>query len=137
MEYLYKRATKELQEFFDKKELAKIGVVRDEVMFCKSRILEGQTVRSVENLSNELNLQSFTGVSFNVPLIDRFSPLAISIANHMHYNVTPHMGQETVYRFSLQNARILKGRSLFKEISEDCVKCKKMRKKYIEAMMGP
>ena len=137
LDYLYKRATKELQEFFDKKELAKIGVVRDEVMFCKSRILEGQTVRSVENLSNELNLQSFTGVSFNVPLIDRFSPLAISIANHMHYNVTPHMGQETVYRFSLQNARILKGRSLFKEISEDCVKCKKMRKKYIEAMMGP
>ena len=65
-------------------------------MFC---ILEGQTIRSVGNLSDDLNLESFTGIAFNVPLIDRFSTLAISISNHMHYNVTPHMGQETVYRF--------------------------------------
>ena len=137
LDYLYKKATEELVEFFDKKDLAKIGMMKEGVMFCKSRILEGQTIRSVGNLSNDLNLQSFTGIAFDVPLIDRFSPLAVSIANHMHYNVVPHMGQETVYRFSLQNVRILKGRSLFKEISEDCVKCKKLRKTYIEAMMGP
>ena len=99
LEYLYKKATEELLEFFYKKELAKIGVMNDGIMFYKSRILEGQTIRSVGNLSDDLNLESFTGIAFNVPLIDRFSTLAISISNHMHYNVTPHMGQETVYRF--------------------------------------
>ena len=137
LEYLYKKATGELIKFIDKKELDKIGVMKNGVMFCKTRILEGQTLRSVGNLANELNLQSFTGVGFNVPLIDRFSPLAISIANHLHYNVTPHMGKETIYRLSLQHVRILKGQSLFKEISEDCVKCAKLRKKYLEAIMGP
>ena len=38
---------------------------------------------------------------------------------------------------SLQHVRILQGRSLFAEIADDCVKCKRIRRKYIEARMGP
>ena len=38
---------------------------------------------------------------------------------------------------SLQHARILQGKQLFKEISDDCIYCKKLRQKYVRQLMGP
>ena len=35
------------------------------------------------------NIESFTGIKFYVPLVSRHSPLAVSLAMHFHYNVTP------------------------------------------------
>ena len=90
-------------------------MLRDNIWYCQTRMLEGQTLRSVGDLEERLDLKSLTGVDFNVPLIHRSSPLALSIALHLHYNVFCHKGKETVYRMSLQHVRILQGRNLFKE----------------------
>ncbi len=120
-----------------KHELDKIAVMKDGILYCRTRMLEGQTLRSVNDLADTLDLKLLTGVDFNVPLLHRNSPLAMSVALHLHYAVYNPKVKETIYRFSLQRVRILKGRSLFSEISEDCTMCKRLRKKYIEARMGP
>ena len=63
--------------------------------------------------------------------------MALAISNHLHYNTVKHMGAESVYRLSLQHVHILQGRALFKEISNRCVYCKKLRAKYLQQAMGP
>ena len=76
-------------------------------------------------------------INFRVPLIDQHSPLAISIANHLHYQKYPHRGAETQYRMSLQFIKILSGRKVFNQVSADCIYCKKLQKKVLEQIMGP
>ena len=83
--------------------------MRDRILYCRTRMLEGQTLRSVNDLADTLDLKSLTGVDFNVPLLHRNSPLAMSVALHLHYSVYNHKGKETIYRLSLQIVRILKG----------------------------
>ena len=137
LEYLFKKATKEILEFENKKDIEKISVLKEEVLYCSSRILEGQDLRTVGCLSESLDLESFTGIKFCVPLISKHSPLAISLAIHLHCNVNKHRGVESTFRLSLQHARILQGRQLFKEIGDDCIFCKKLRLKYVRQLMGP
>ena len=91
----------------------------------------------VGGLEESKGLLSLTGINFNVPVLDKLSPLAISVALHLHYNVVRHKGYETTFRLSLQFTRILQGRVLFKEISEECVVCKKLRLDYLKQIMGP
>ena len=55
----------------------------------------------------------------------------------MHYHVAPHRGSESVYRVSLQHAKVIGGKALYKAVEEDCIRCKILKKKYIEQMMGP
>ena len=137
LEYLFKKTTTELSALYTEKELLKIGVFKDGIIYSKTRMLEGAELRSVDGLKEELNLRSLTGIDFNAPMMSRFSPVAICLANYLHYDVHRHKGHESIYRLSLQHIMIIKGRSLFKEISDDCVLCMKLRRKYVEAMMGP
>ena len=95
--------------------------MKDDILFCSSRILEGQELQTIGFLKEALDLETFTGVKFCVPLVSKNSPLAMSIALHMHYNVSKHKGVETTFRLSLQHARILQGKQLFKEVAEDCI----------------
>ena len=48
-----------------------------------------------------------------------------------------HAGFETALRLSLEYVHIIQGHGLFREIAEECSKCLRLRKKYIEVMMGP
>ena len=73
----------------------------------------------------------------NTPLIDRYSPIAYSIASFIHQHVAKHAGIETCIRLSLSFCHIIQAASLFREIAEECVKCKMIRKKYLQAFMGP
>ena len=98
-------------------------------------MLERQSIRAVGDLEIGLNLKSFTGVNFAVPVIDKHSPFAISI--HIHYNVLPHRGAETLYRLSLQHAKLIQGRILMKQVCVDCIFCKKLRLKYLKQLMVP
>ena len=137
LEYLYKKEATIINKFNDKKLIARVAVLKEEVYYCKSRLLEGQDLRVVGGLEESKDLLSLTGINFNVPVLDKHSPLAISVALHLHYNVVRHKGYETTFRLSLQFARILQGRVLFKEISEECVFCKKLRLEYLKQIMGP
>ena len=72
-----------------------------------------------------------------IPVIDRFSPLAFSLAQHFHWSVSKHRGFETCLRMSFEHVHILQGMSLFREIAEECFKCKMKRGRYIQASQGP
>ena len=77
------------------------------------------------------------GFNFRVPVIDKFSPLAYSIALHFHYVKLPHRGAETLHRASLQHVKIMGSRQIFKAIGKDCVYCAKLRKQFLDQSMGP
>ena len=79
----------------------------------------------------QFGLKSFT------PVLDRYSPLSYSIADYIHRITAKHAGYENCYRTSLCHVFIIQGSSLFREIAEDCIKCKMLRGKYIEASMSP
>ena len=42
LEYLFKKCTREILNIENMKEVQKLGVMRDDILFCSSRILEGQ-----------------------------------------------------------------------------------------------
>ena len=137
LEYLFKKSTQEILKFENMKEIQKIAVMKEEILYCSSRILESQELKSVGCLKDSLDIETFTGVNFCVPVISKHSPLAVSIALHLHYNVYKHRGVESTFRMSLQHTRIMQGKQLFKEVSDDCIYCKKLRQKYVRQLMGP
>ena len=137
LEYLFKKASREVKYFNDKKLIEKIAVEHEGILYCKSRLLESAELRAVGHLVESINIESFTGVNYRVPLIDKHSPLALSIANHLHYVKFPHRGAETLYRLSLQFCNMLSGRKLLAKISADCYYCKKLQKKLLQQIMGP
>ena len=137
LEYIYRKTSAELIHFNDKKLVQKVGAISDGIVYCKSRIEESQTLRAVGGLENIVDLKSFTGVNFHVPVIDKNSPVALSIASHLHYNVVKHRGAETVFRISLQYVHILGGRPLMKLIRDECIFCQKLLLKYTQQLMGP
>ena len=137
LDYIYRKTTLEVLEFNDKKLVKKVGTLVDGVLFCKSRLMEDQSLRALGGLENIVDLETFTGINFKVPVIDRFSPVGLSIANLIHFNVVKHKGVETTQRLSLQHVRILGGRTLFKRIRDDCIFCKKQLLKHIQQIMGP
>ena len=77
------------------------------------------------------------GLKSHIPVVDRHSPLAYSIANHVHWDLCKHKGVETCHRVSLGHVHILQGATLYKEIGEECLRCKIKRKRFIEMPMGP
>ena len=137
LEYIYRKAGSEVLQFNDRKYIDKIGEVVDGIVYCKSRIQESQELRAVGGLENIVDLETFTGVRFKVPIVDRFSPIAISLAHYLHYYVIKHRGIETTHRMSLKYVRILGSRSLAKLVHDDCIYCKKLFLKYIKQVMGP
>ena len=71
------------------------------------------------------------------PLLDRYSPIAYSVANYVHHELGKHAGYEPCFRISLGYCHVIQGASLFREISDECAKCSMIRRKYIEVIMGP
>ena len=137
LEDLFWRTSLEVKAFNDPKYVNKIAVEENKILYCKSRLLESAELRTVGHLANALNLKSFSGVNFKVPVLDKHSPVAISIANHLHYVKYPHKGAESLYRLCLQFCNILGGRQLFNTVSTDCIFCAKMQKKLLKQIMGP
>ena len=136
LNYWYLKATGEVEKFVKPETVAKLGVKKDGVLFCRSRILDGQRFLEAGHFEAE-SLGLEVGLSLMTPLVERFSPIAYSIAMFIHEKVGKHAGYETCLRLSLQYCHIIQGASLFKSISDECSKCKCIRKKYIEVAMGP
>ena len=87
--------------------------------------------------SGELNVDIGTlGIKVNTPVLDRYSPLAYSIARHVHWEIAPHRGMETHNRIALEHVHIQQAMTLFRELSMECIRCDMRRKRFIEASMG-
>ena len=134
LEYFYKTATKEVEEFNKPELIAKLGVKKDGILFHKTRILEGQRFVQAGELKGVEILRS-QGINVLTPLVDRWSPLAYAVGYHIHNEVIKHGGFETCFRASHGFIHILKG--LFQELGEDCVLCQKLNRRFIEAALGP
>ena len=115
--------------------MEKIAVEQDDILFSKTRILDSMSFTEIGDLG--LTDLPAMGVKPHVPVIDRHSPLAYCIAQHIHWNVSHHRGIETCNRISLQHCSIVQGMTLYKELAEECIWCAKKRKKMIEISMGP
>ena len=137
LSYLFRIGTEEVLRYTEEKKVDEISVKKDGILYFKGRIIDEQTLRSIGDLEDIIDIETFTGFNFNVPVLYRYSPLSLSIASHIHYNILEHKGFETCYRLSLGYVHILQGRAVFREIGEDCVKCKILRKKYVDVEMGP
>ena len=136
LEYLFEKASSEVLKFNEKKHIDKIAVKHDKILYYSTRLLEAAELKAVGHIADFINIESFTGINFKVPLVDAHSPLAHSIGLHLHYVKFPHRGAETLHRASLQFCKILRGRKIFSIISKDCVYCKKVRKNLMTQMMG-
>ena len=55
LEYLFRKATQEILEFENIKDINKVGVMREEILYCSSRVLEGQELKTVGFLKESLD----------------------------------------------------------------------------------
>ena len=133
--YLYRKCSAEVKHFCSVEKISKLAVEVEGVLLSKGRLLDGMNYVETGELVG-IGLGDL-GVKTRLPLIERYSPMAYSVADHIHWEVARHRGVETCSRMSLENVSILQTHSLFKEISEDCILCKQKRKKFLEVEMGP
>ena len=67
LEYLYKKATQEIIRFENLKEIEKLSVMKDDILYCKSRILESQELKVVGCLEGILTSRVLQVLSFLCP----------------------------------------------------------------------
>ena len=77
--------------------------------------------------------------SFEVPIVDHFSPVAFSVVNQIHwYHPTAkHSGVESTIRFVMNVAHILGMRDMVKAFRKQCTRCRYLLKRTVEVPMGP
>ena len=135
LEFIFRKETQLVKKFNSSKMLSKIAIEENDILYCKTRMLEEHNVKVVGGLNLDANLSELLNVNFKVPLIDEHSPLAYPIALHLH-DLFNHKGYETCYRLSLNFVRILGGMKIFKNINSNCITCMKERKRYMKVSMG-
>ena len=135
LEFIFKTETKLVKKFNSGRKLENIAVEENGILYCQSRILEGQSVQVVGGLKIDESLTGLFNLNFKVPIIDQHSPLAYPLALHLH-NLFNHRGIESCYRLSLNYVKILGGMKIFRKISLNCVTCLQDRKMYVKMIMG-
>ena len=83
-------------------------------------------------------MQDLSAATFCVPIVAKNSPFAYAIINDIHWydKVAQHSGVEMVWRYVLKKAYIIEGRSIVKNIKRLCHRCRYLKKKTIEIIMG-
>ena len=135
LNYLYRKGTLEVKKFNKEKLIERVAVEKDGILLSRGRLLDQMNFKETADLPN-LNLGSL-GVKVNLPVLDRYSPLSYSIAEHVHWDLAKHKGVESCNRLSLENVSIIQGATLYKELGDNCIRCKIKRKKFLEVAMGP
>ena len=136
LQYLFEKGSEEVKQFYSKEFVKKISIEKSGILYAKSRILDTQRFKLAAGLELNENIDQFN-LKCMVPVLDRFSALSYSIGSYIHRTLSKHGGYETSYRHSLNHCFIIQGLGLFRELGEECVKCAKMRKKYLEIKEGP
>ena len=133
--YLYRKAALEVQQFHIKEFVKKVGILKEGILLSHDRLVDSQNFSQTSEL--EFVKLGSLGIKPFVPVIDRFSPLAYSISQHVHWEVAKHRGVETCNRMCLEHVKIIQAVTLFKELSAECIVCRKRRKKFLQVQMGP
>ena len=113
--YLYSKATAEVDKFCKPDKVLRYMFRLGGILFHKSRIADGRrymmsaSMKNIESVAAQ-NIKLFT------PMVDRWSPLAYSLADWIHKDINIHSGHESTFRKSLNFCFIRQGLSLFMEI---------------------
>ena len=134
--YWYKKGSREVKNFNKPDLIARIAVERDGILYSRSRIMDGHRFIMAAGF-NKTSLGKEVQLDLMTPVLDRHSPISYSVALFIHSELANHAGFETCFRFSLSYCHIMQAASLFREIGEECSKCRIIRKKYLDVVMGP
>ena len=135
--YFSLKASLEVQHFVGKGRYKNITVDIDGILYYSGRILPDQQFGGNPHLC-EVALDLCRS-SFCVPVMDQFSPVAISIALDVHWNHpdVKHRGIAAIYRQMLKVAYIFGGFTLATSIKHGCKRCRILNKNSIDVAMGP
>lgn len=136
LRYLFVIATSEVKQFMDSKLYINVTFEKNDILFYSGRVLDGSI-----SFSGHMTdvMYDLTRHSFVVPVVDRFSPLAFSIVNEMHWHdkQVKHSGVETTLRAVMKIAHIFKVRELVKQFRKNCIRCRYLLKCSLDVEMAP
>ena len=135
--YYFVKSTLEIKHFLPKHKYLNISKEIDGIMYYSGRILPDQKVGeklSVGNVSFDLSEKTFC-----VPMVDKMSPVAYAISDEIHWYDfdVRHGGIESVLREIQCISYLIGGRKLVKDLKRSCIRCRILRKKRLEVVMGP
>ena len=136
--YYFRKATAELKHFAKPSEYEAQSKEENGILFYTGRILPSEKIIDVQEQMTDV-MKDLSQTTFCVPMVHKHSPVAYSIVNEVHWysTVAQHSGVETVWRYVLQIAYIIGGRSVVKKFGLNCIRCRFLRKKFIDVEMGP
>ena len=130
LKMIFTWTTKETQHF-NKKEALKDCIMDDGVLRYTGRMLDVCELSTPTNIFLDVD-----PLIFNVPVVDRYSPVAYSIMIHAHVTLTHHGGAVSTLRAAMSIAHIIRGKDLAIEVRKDCAFCKRYKAQTLEAEMG-
>ena len=137
MYYYSRKSSLEVKHFLDKKKFINITREMDEVLYYSGRLLNDVVFDGYPELCQDAI--DLCPTSFCVPVMDQYSPVAISIALEIHWyhDDVRHTGIENMLRQTESVAHIIGGRNLVKSIKDGCKKCRALNKEAVDVLMGP
>lgn len=135
--YLFKKSTLELKHFTDRKKYKDVSIEKDGIIYHTERILKMEDTTIVGRFNQAI--KDLATTSFIVPMLEKYSPVAISIINEIHWYQPSanHCGVETTLRYVNQEVYVIEGRAIVKSIRKSCQRCRYILKKTIDVVMGP
>ena len=135
--YFAMKATAEAKKFVEKYKYIHISKEIDGVLYYSGRILSDYRFDGTPELCEAAI--DLCRTTFCVPVMDQYSPVAISIALeiHWHHSDVQHRGIEAITRQMERVAHIIAGHKLATSIKDGCKKCRALNKKSVEMAMGP
>ena len=109
----------------------------DSILYYSGRILPDYTFDGYPELCEAAI--DLCRTTFCVPVMDQYSPVAISVAMdiHWHHQDVKHTGIESMLRQTQRVTHIIGGRELVKSVKRICYRCRILRKNSIGVVMGP
>ena len=121
----------------EEKQYRKFSQEKNGILRYTGRILPTGELCAVNPMTSAM--KDLASTTFCVPVIDKYSQIAYSIMNDIHWNnkTVKYSGIESVWRYVLKYAFVIEGRELIKKIKNSCQRCRYLAKRTIEVAMGP
>ena len=86
LNYLFKKTTDELKHFVPAKDYENLSVEKDGILYYVGRVFTYDIEMEDCGYGISETMLDLTKYSFVVPIVDRYSPVAFSIVNDIHWN---------------------------------------------------
>ena len=134
VQYFMEKASCEALYFIPQKQLKKHSYLKDGLLFAQTRIpynIEMQNLTELSLSPHDLGYQA------KIFLLDKFSPVTISLVLYYHHHASYHGGIEATRLRLFQSAVIFRGRHVVTQIVSSCTYCKIKNKKMFRSSLGP